>query len=1026
VLWALALACSLPACRRDFEAEARHSPPGVVPAPRHFTQAGGQPLGPAALVVSDTPSDLVLSAAEEINLRLRELGEPPLRVVSGGSPDDAAFAGRRIALAIAPHAAGGRPQGYTLDSTDPAFVRLAGRDAQGLLWAAVTLRRLLQADTEGRVTLASATVSDWPDFPLRMVNPLTRYPRERSEAGLLDALRRRPDEPGRYADAYAHETKAVLDFLVRLKLNLAWLPLGGVPHTLDALEAAAGRRERADAFLATLRRVTDYARARGVTVCEAVPCDAGVSPGDDADPEASRCALHHSTKRYYCWSLDGRTRRRAEQAARLFGQAGYGLVLLQLPDARYADANLWERRCQACRARWGEDRAAADAHLLNLWHRAFRQHAPAVSLLAVPSPADPGILLQPDHPDHDRRRAYWASLHARLDAPESFALAVRESAQPAIQAFSRLVRPRPLFVLWNIDATAGDDAWCPLFSSRARHAVTFARAGSVAGVLATATSCSPLAAAAGAQYLWNADSPGAEPWPGDLDVERDGSEPAPFFGAALPSLLAAAYGDKAGPPLAEVFLGCVSPSYCALPGEVARLAETANSVSRMRQQYAALVRASASLERVWQRFETGERHLIYTDAAPAFYGLTEQVARARVWASYHSVHLGVAEALRAGRPRPAIAAELSDAIPRVAADAAAGRRLAARVAARPRAGAAEPSPWVARSLRALDSSEAEAALVGRLERLLKVVRGTTLELRESPEAATRSLPLVPKDGEGVTLRGKGAARLRLVRYPARGGSAIQIEGLTQPWHDGAAVGFPAVDVARHLGARSALRFYINGGAAGGQQLTFWLYARGAGGDPAPPDTKWPYVALGDYVAVDDLEATWQLVSIPLDRLLPAGYTQVTGFGLNNATYGEVCGPVWIDTLYVAPDAKPVEVEVPVQEPPAQAPATEARVLAVGVQPTTAMAADGPVSRLMLALNVVGNGYLSNVRITLRVLDRDGEELLAREAVAAEQMRTPWWSPSIRCHLTRLVPKCRLEMTLASDEVRGTGAVDVTW
>jgi len=999
-----------------------------VPAPRQFELSGEQPLGPAVLVVPGTPSDLVLSAAEEINLRLRELGHPPLRVVSAGSPDEAAFAGRRIELAIAPGAAQGRPQGYAIDSTGPTRVRLVGRDAQGLLWAAVTLRRLLQADPGGRPTLTSAIVNDWPDFPLRMVNPLTRYPRERTEAGLLDALRRRPDEPGRYADAYAHETKAALDFLVRLKLNLAWLPLGGVPHTLDALEAAAGTREKAELFLAALRRVTDYARARGVTVCEAVPCDVGVSPADDTDPEVSRCARHHTTRRYYCWSLDDRIRRRAEQAARLLGQAGYGLVLLQLPDTRYADANLWERRCQACRTRWGEDRATADAHLLNLWHRVFRQHAPAVSLLAVPSPADPGILLHPDHPTHDRLRAYWASLHEHLDAPQSFAVAVRESAQPAIEAFSRLVKPRPLYVLWNTDSTAGDDAWCPLFSSRARHAVTFARAGRMAGVLATSTSCSLLAAAAGAQYLWNADSPGAEPWAGDLNVERDGSEPAAFFGAALPPLLAAAYGDKAGPALAEVFLGCVSPSYCALPGDVARLAETANSASRMRQQYAALVRASASLERVWQRFETGERQLIYTDAAPSFYGLTEQVAHARVWASYHSVHLGVAEALRAGRSRRAIAAELSDAIPRVAADAATGRRLVARVAARPRAGAAEPSHWVARSLRALDSSEAEAALVGRLERLLKLVRGASVELREPLAAAPEALPLLPEAAEALTLRGKGAAHLSLVHYPTQGGggSAIQIEGFTQPWQDGAAVGFPAADVTRYAGAASALRFYINGGGAGGQQLTFWLYARGAGGDPAPSDAKWPYVSLADYVAVDDLEATWQLVSIPLDRLLPRGYTQVTGFGLNNATYGEVCGPVWIDTMYVAPDAKPVEVEVPVQEPPAQPPATEARVLAVGVQPTTAMAADGPVSRLMLALKVVGNGALSNVRIVLRVIDPDGAELLTREAAVAERMRTPWWSPSIRCHLPRLVPKCRLEMTLASDEVRGTGAVEITW
>jgi len=122
----------------------------------------------------------------------------------------------------------------------------------------------------------------------------------------------------------------------------------------------------------------------------------------------------------------------------------------------------------------------------------------------------------------------------------------------------------------------------------------------------------------------------------------------------------------------------------------------------------------------------------------------------------------------------------------------------------------------------------------------------------------------------------------------------------------------------------------------------------------------------------------------------------------------------------------MEWHVDVQPPPEQPAATEARVLAVGVQPSTFIGASGPESRLMLGLKLLGNGSLTDVRIALRLLAPDGSVVWTVPVVSAPRLRTPWWSQSVRCDLGRLVPTARLEMALSSKEVNETGAIQVKW
>jgi hypothetical protein len=372
--------------------------------------------------------------------------------------------------------------------------------------------------------------------------------------------------------------------------------------------------------------------------------------------------------------------------------------------------------------------------------------------------------------------------------------------------------------------------------------------------------------------------------------------------------------------------------------------------------------------------------------------------------------------------------------------------------------------------------------LGRLKDLLD---GQVTELCESAENARTVRLLLPRDGRDVKVRGKGATWVSLVSHPTHAGTGghstfpapaegmiprgkagpqepqglpstppeklnvpvlkcIQIEGLTLPSHDGLSVSFPPTDVSEYRKAGGVLRFYINGGGAGNQQFTFWLYARAQGGGGKPeirnPKSKlgdgrsegrdskgWMWVSLRDYVTIDDLEATWQLVSIPLDRLVREDYPEVTGFGMNNAVDNDVCGPVWIADLYVAMNREPVERQVAVSPPPPQRPATRAMMLPIGVQPTTSIGGAGvEESHLLLGLKLDANGSLTRVRIALRLVTLNGEVVLSEPVFSAARLRTPWWSTSLRFTVPRALTQARLEMVLASTEVNATYVTEVRW
>jgi len=1041
-MFCLLLLALLPACDRAPEQKQEEVAPtttgalDIVPALRKVKRTTDQRLGHAALVVPAIASDKVQIAVDEINGRLIELGCEPLATFRADTSEERFFSGRLIRLSLVDSTdkeerekVPGAEQGYWIDSMD-RVVRLIGRDDQGLLWAAVTFRRMLTQDEEGRILLFSAEIRDWPDFAVRMMGRLPKYARRHTERDLLEAIRTlNSADADRFAAEYVDDAQRVVDFLFRLKHNLTWFPMKDVPTRMDELVDAIGDKVRAGMFLECLRRIGDYARERGVEVAAVESAHIGVSPEDDGDPDISRCVRHGVHKKYFCWTLDEHNRTKGEETARFYGGAGFSLVGLHSVDGGgAADAALWKQRCKFCRERWKENRAGADGQIYATWNEAFRKFAPRTALAAIQDPYDATILLRATDADLPATRDYWDALHKVLPRDAKFSVCVRENVRPAVEAFAKLFPSRPLLLYWMADAAQDDQRWGPLFSSRVRYASTFLLEGRRDWLFGISSGCRPLAAVAAAQYMWNVQTPGSALWPGPLDVDRDGSEPAAFFGKQLETFAVELFGPNAAPDLLDVFRGCISPSYCIAPVDVARMCQVANTPERMQQQYDALLRATGGLERVWRRLEAGVDGVLAEDRIPYLNGLSDQTCRARLWASYHLAWMTASHALRRGEPEDRIATDLAKAIERVRADGDFTLSMLARIKGAPRFGKADLNRWALRRIEERDYKTTKKSLKRDLERLKMVLHGRMVELRESDGNARTVLPLLPDSSGEVECAGRGAAEATFVSWPTQGESAaaLQLDGLTVWSKDGASVKFPLVDVGELRKKPSVLRFYINGGGTGYQRLIFWLYPSSDGAATTDEDAERKWVRLRDYVEVDDLEATWQLVSIPLDKLLKPGAHSIVGFGVNNAVSDDVCGPVWIDTMYVAADAEPVEREVAVARPKDRGPAREAEVHMVGVQATTAVAGEGLESRMLFSIKVTGDGSLTDVRVTVRIVGPGGGVLHTAPVFEAARLRTPWWSPSLRYNLGRYVQDVSLEVVLESREASRTATKIVTW
>ena len=365
----------------------------------------------AVIVIPDQIDPRLRIGSAEINDRMRALGKVELPVQTLPEYRDRPAAQTAIVVDVRPTAAGKRPQGYEIRVEKPERVAIAGVDPQGALYGCVTLRSLIARDGD-RVVLLGVQVADWPDFRNRASDGLSHagHMFERGRWGVDRALRR---------------GKECIDWALRHKLNFvkAKLPPGVSPP------GDGKAHEMTELFV----RLCEYANARGIRVMFMAQAKVGTIKAHARDPRFA--GIPKFRDYFFCWSRDELIQQSAQGLSQFVRKVGPQAVFLHFPDIW---DNNWANRCDKCKRRFGDDRARADANVINTFTRAVRAGHPEALAFFVMQPYKMNL----DLPQNAKWRRYYGQLSAMI--PEDVYLCQREGSDVEARSWRRVVR-QPIF-----------------------------------------------------------------------------------------------------------------------------------------------------------------------------------------------------------------------------------------------------------------------------------------------------------------------------------------------------------------------------------------------------------------------------------------------------------------------------------------------------------------------------------------------------------------------------------------------------
>ncbi|MGD9495997.1 MAG: glycoside hydrolase family 20 zincin-like fold domain-containing protein [Armatimonadota bacterium] len=606
----------------------------MIPSPQQVEALGwSAPVAGGRIVLcSDDPKAQI--AADEINARIVELGGEALEV-SRPAPDGnvRGLVGPWIMLGTADAAAnwpwpGAQelgisaedpgPQGYVIRSTNeggnmPDFV-LAGSDAQGMLYAAVTFREMLDVEY-GQVVIRAAHVRDWPDFRLRQLGdpftePLRTYYYQVREAGRAGDLER----ARALGDQHVALMQTYIDWLLHHKINMMG-PL--MPAEEDYSVVSAAERE-------VQKRVTDYARARGITAELRANIAIGTYPRDADNPDLADVVYHAAHQRYFCWSRLQYHRAKAQAIAEVMRDCGIAALYLHDVDGGgWRDPALWDQRCARCRETYGDDHARADAVVFGIYYDAVRAAVPDAIFSAVIYPYNPNAI-DPDAIEAalraemgdvpgvreiaeryaNRNRAMLERLNSLV--PDDWHICIRENERVRVDLFRAVWDPKPFYTYFEYMRYRSVQQW---FATSPRWTATFLYPGYddiLYGSIPGWGFREPLRLYA-AQAAWN--SAGADPAPFDSGAWNDWRQTQqPTEIAEKWALRASAdlWGEDVAPFMLPLFTRNLSPELIFNTDEVVDRASIADPTAALGEQYEVAGACVESMDALFDRILAGE------------------------------------------------------------------------------------------------------------------------------------------------------------------------------------------------------------------------------------------------------------------------------------------------------------------------------------------------------------------------------------------------------------------------------------
>ncbi len=594
----------------------------LLPVPKYL-EFIGQPVrltGPAGrtlAVVLDQESKQGTIAANEIVSRVRELA-PEITVAIVKTPQPEAFN-----VVIENH----WPNTFTRDNsrprqatvTDQAYgiypaadgnsITLAGQGAIGMLYAAVTLRWLIDLQ-DGQAVLHPARIIDWPDFKFREMNTLftnyyTRLFRQKKYAAAIICMQRTVDHLFRMKATATHRNL--------ISTYRKWSPFSkGLPFTDDEYR--------------TVKAIADYARARGIVFMDNGTVTLAWERTDKDRPVVKKMMLHRVHHQYYSWAMHDLHRKKSALMTEYIRRSGIGWFFVHAVDGGgIRDPENWSRRDPLTRQKYGDNRVQADLDMFNIYVKAIKQaggtpilviypysgHAFGIkSVLANLSMADtPGNRLEARRMI-DKLRAWALGVNKRLD--KDVRVCLRESDRASMDRFGRAFPGRPLWIYYEVAHTNRDTR--PLLSPEIRCFWSAYREGrgfpgSDQDIiwLNTSRKFKEPSWAAASEYAWNVHFPGwsdlaRKAWQGYRQRGTPWPSVAGQKGYDILSERAAVgtWGHELGQVLRDIFRFGLSFHVAVNPRKAATRFNLKDYLPLVKRNRNAIDKANAALDRAWE------------------------------------------------------------------------------------------------------------------------------------------------------------------------------------------------------------------------------------------------------------------------------------------------------------------------------------------------------------------------------------------------------------------------------------------
>lgn len=523
----------------------------IIPTPKQTEVVGPSwALPPDAIIITDGFAKAAIGA-EEINLRIAELGGKPLRVARAAKAGEAlviritcpprhpAQLGRWQGDPVEITAQSPGEQGYVIQFAERGGQRevlLAGSDETGALFATVTFRWLLEQSGDG-ISISRVAIRDWPDFKWRGA-PSISFVAKTAES--------------RSSEGKAARVKRFVDWCLRRKINVlrdyALYKAGKLPKEPVEWIVEANR----------------YARARGFLTFQFNMTNIAYGATDPKNPLHKNCAMVNPGK-LFTWADDDALRVRTENLARFCASNGFNLLGLHPPDGGgVMDPSQFGKRSAFDRQRWSdEQRAEADAHVFGMFYRAAKKLQPDLRVGFVLYPYSPVYLdyehMKERYPDltpelYKRNVTHYYTKIEKLLPPDAY-LIVREAFRRHLNQYRAYFASRPILT------------WCdfasrwhlqPYFAGVFRYIGTsyYANDRDIMSCMHTRVRPNLVNYACSAEFMWNTQAPGAaqyEQTENRYEYFRRPTEPRVLFEEFAPRACRNTWGPQAGPLMAPLF-----------------------------------------------------------------------------------------------------------------------------------------------------------------------------------------------------------------------------------------------------------------------------------------------------------------------------------------------------------------------------------------------------------------------------------------------------------------------------------------